>query len=114
MVVGAPVDAKRLERARRQCLERLVWELGQLRVATVIVESRQEVRDRADTHALAAFRRQGSMPATMTLQHARPVQEPLLWLADVVAGSVLSARRGEDKYRAVLGEALTEVEIRLS
>jgi hypothetical protein len=111
VVVATPVDNKRQDRARRHSLERLVWELAGLGVAKVVAESRQPVRDRADTRALAGFRRRGSMPPTMTFEHARPLDESLLWLADVVAGAVLADRRGTTGYRKLLSEMIIEIGI---
>lgn len=112
-VVGIPVDHRRQDRARRLCLERLLWELQGRSVTRVHAESRQPERDRADTRALAAFRRSGILPAHVSFEHARPLQEECLWLADIVAGAVLAGLRGDSRYRKSLDETLREVRLDL-
>jgi hypothetical protein len=107
------VDGRRQDRARRQCLERLVWELQGLGVARIHVESRQPERDRADVRALAAFRRSRVLAPHMTVDHARPLQEEGLWLGDIVAGAVLADLRGDHRYRKPLEELLTVIALDL-
>lgn len=101
-VIGAPVDRRRQDRARRKCLETLLWELGGHRVDQVRVESRGPVRDRADIAVLAGFRAGGVLASTVRFEHGRPEQDEGLWLPDIVAGAVLAGVRGDDRYRKVL------------
>ena len=112
-VVGGPVNERRQERARRQCLERLLWELQAVGVDRIRAESRQPERDRADIRALAAFRRTGILAPHMTFDHVRPLQEQGLWLADIIAGAVLADLRGDSRYRKPLEEALRVVGLQL-
>lgn len=94
VAVAAPIDPRRQERARRKCLERLLWELTELGTRDVLLESRQERRDVHDRKAIAAAQQRGAIPADLRYSFGRPDQEPLLWLADAVAGVVSAARAG--------------------
>jgi hypothetical protein len=49
----------------------------------------------------------------LLVEHARPTEEPLLWLADIVAGAVSAAESNEPVYPAVIAPMLTEHRIRL-
>jgi hypothetical protein len=113
-VVGAPVQLRRQDRARRQCLRRLLWELRQLGVRSIVIESRGPERDRADDAALAAFRRDRTILAITAVQHARPVQEVGLWLPDIVAGAVLADARGDDRYRKAFEQSLRCIPLELA
>jgi len=94
VAVAAPIDSRRQERARRKCLERLLWELTELGTREVLLESRQERRDVHDRKAIAAAQQRRSVPADLRYSFGQPDQEPLLWLADAVAGVVSAARAG--------------------
>lgn len=111
--VGHPVDQRRGDRARRQCLERLLWELQGVGAARVRAESRQPERDRADVAALGAFRRSGVLAPHMTFEHAFPLQDRGLWLADIVAGAVLADLRGDSRPRKPLEDMLRVVRVDL-
>ncbi|HEV7655910.1 MAG TPA: hypothetical protein VGP36_14425 [Mycobacteriales bacterium] len=106
VIVGTPVDPRRQDRARRQCLERLLWDLRTRSVGLVRAESRGPERDRADTTALAGFRRKNVMPAGMRFEHGLPAQDRCLWLPDTVAGAILADLRGDSRYRKPLDHSL--------
>ncbi|MFJ4221037.1 DUF3800 domain-containing protein [Curtobacterium luteum] len=76
----------RTERRRRRCLERLVWELEQRDVRTVVLESRGPARDRDDRSMFTALRDRG-IGGRLRWTHARPSEEPLLALADIACGA---------------------------
>jgi hypothetical protein len=97
IIVGTPIDPKRQERARRYCLERLMFELDFLGVSRVWIETRSPSLNNADRTMLAALRSRGSLPATLTVDFALPDQEPMLWLPDAVAGAIGMHRRGDDR-----------------
>jgi hypothetical protein len=42
-----------------------------------------------------------------------PKDEPLVWLADAVAGAVLASERGEAQWLRMIGQAARTVVIRL-
>ena len=113
VVVGVGMDERRQERARRQCLERLLWELDQRGVRRVIAETRHAERNATDIHAIGAFRRSGVVSPSLRFDHGQPVQEPLLWLPDIVAGAVLSGYTGKSDFWLALEEILIEIQIEL-
>jgi hypothetical protein len=113
VVVGVGMDERRQERARRQCLERLLWELDQRRVQRVIAETRHAERNATDIRAIGAFRRSGVVSPMLGFEHGQPVQEPLLWLPDIVAGAVLAGYTGRSYLRLALDDILIEIQIEL-
>jgi hypothetical protein len=114
VVVGAPIDTKRQERARRQCLERLVFELGILDVSQVWLESRTQSLNDRDRRMFAALHAKHAMPAELHIDFASPAEEPMLWVADAVAGAVGQARRGIGlDVREALGQGIDEIDIEL-
>ncbi|WP_369370898.1 hypothetical protein AB1046_19230 [Promicromonospora sp. Populi] len=114
VVVGAPIDAKKQERARRLCLERLVFELGMLDVSRVWLESRTQSLNTRDRRMFAALHAKQAMPAALHIDFALPTDEPMLWVADAVAGAVGQARRGSNlDIRDSLGPGIDEIEIQL-
>lgn len=76
----------RAERRRRRCLERLVWELEQRGVGTIVLESRGPARDRDDRSMFTALRDRGA-GSRLRWMHVQPSDEPLLALADVACGA---------------------------
>lgn len=109
-VVSTPMRRSRQERARALCLTRLLWELAQLDVPAVTVESRQN-RDRHDASTIGAARRAGRAHTALRFDHQRPRDEPLLWLPDLVAGAVAVAYAGQAEYLAPLGPRITVIEV---
>jgi hypothetical protein len=114
VVVGTPIDAKKQERARRQCLERLVFELGSLDVSRVWLESRTQSLNDRDRRMFAALHAKHAMPAEFHIDFALPTEDPMLWVADAVAGAVGQARRGFAlDVRESLGQGIDEIDIPL-
>jgi len=71
--------------ARAECLETIVaWLVGQ-EVSTTVIESRGVHNDQQDRQTIIECRRAGHQLGTH--RFARAVDEPLLWVADVVAGA---------------------------
>ncbi len=111
VAVAAPIDPQRQERARRKCLEQLLWELVQRDVRDLVLESRQERRDRHDRAAILAGQKAGQVPADLRYAFEQPSREPLLWLPDVVAGVVSAVRAGLPGLSlAALGPSVSLVE----
>jgi hypothetical protein len=100
-VVGRSLDRRGQERARRKCLEVLLWELAQQGVDEITIESRGAVRDHADRQVLTAYRRTGVMPGSTTVGFTGATGAPLLWVPDAVAGAVASAPRTEGQQTSV-------------
>jgi hypothetical protein len=114
IVVGAPIDARKQERARRRCMERLVFELGVLSVSQVWLETRTRSLNDRDRRMFAALHAKHAMPADLRIDFALPTAEPMLWVADAVAGSIGQARRGVGRdVRDALGHGVTEIDIEL-
>lgn len=117
VVVGIGLDNSRQERGRRQCMQRLLWELSKVEVARAWIEARTPSLNVRDTAAVAAWRAQRILPGSLRVDFARPFGpqgEPLLWLPDIVAGAVSAARWERDPESLTPLEAvLTEHEIRL-
>jgi hypothetical protein len=110
VAVSTPMDHKRPERARRACLTRLLWELEQRAVRDVLFESRQN-RDRDDRAHIVRAQKAGHCSSTLAYGFEMPLQEPLLWLPDLVAGAVAYARVGRgEQCLALLGDGVTVVD----
>jgi hypothetical protein len=104
VAVASPIDHKRQERARRKCLERLMPRLAEVGATQVWFESRSEAQDKKDRAMLAALRSCGLLDMSVQADFARPLDEPMLWVPDAVAGAVSAAWKGRnDVYKAMLG-----------
>lgn len=110
-VVGTGLDNPRQERGRRQCLRRMLWELDQAGVTRVWLDARRPSQNRLDIELVDVLRVQRVLSAGLRVEFAYPSEEPLAWLADIVAGAVSAALGdGDDEYlnhlRGVLGEPI--------
>lgn len=94
VVAGAPLDPARQERARRKCLERLLHVLGDAGVDRVVLESRTTSLNAGDTDLVDVLRVRHALPARLRVEIEKPEREPLLWVADIVAGAARAARAG--------------------
>jgi hypothetical protein len=113
VAIGAALDPRRQERARRQCLEALLFHLDAAGVEQVWLETRGATADRRDIAAIDRFRARQVIGHSIRVDHARPGDDPLLWLADLVAGAVSAAEGGDPTYRAVIASILTAHRIQL-
>jgi hypothetical protein len=104
VVVGSPVHRQKQERARRCCLERLLYELDQLGVNQAWLESRAPAQNKRDRSLVDSARRKGLLSYRTSIEFARPLQEPMLWLPDAVAGAVTAANLGEQRWLLALSE----------
>jgi hypothetical protein len=107
LTVGSPMERSRQERARRCCLERLLYELDRFGVSEVWLESRRAVQDRRDLHLVDSARRKRLISQELTVQFARPAGEPLLWLPDAVAGAMSASVLGEERWLAAMDAVVT-------
>ncbi|WP_328330701.1 hypothetical protein OHA70_09445 [Kribbella sp. NBC_00382] len=114
VALGMPVHRTKQERARRCCLECLLYELDGFGVTQAWFESRQAVPDSRDRRLVDSARRKGLLSYNLAIDFARPVQEPMLWLPDVVAGAVTAAQLGEPRWLLTLSESvdIRHVEVR--
>jgi hypothetical protein len=113
VIVGAPLDFRRQERARRFCLQRLLHELDEAGVSEVWLESRTQSLNQRDVGAINAFRGRRELTANIFVGHGRPLEEPLLWVPDIVAGAVGEAVRGDDSYQRTISSLITRYDITL-
>jgi hypothetical protein len=113
VVVGTGLDARRQERARRKCMEHLLWELGRRPVVEVLFESRGSGMDAADKRLIDVLRTRRAIAPRLRALWIAAVEEPLTWLPDIAAGAAALAVDGEPELWEALGadEALMVVEI---
>lgn len=109
----APVALTKQERARRQVLGRLLWELDQRQVEHALLESRHPERDGHDIKAIGGFRNAGLLSRRLRVEHGKAKQEPLLWLPDPVAGAVGDQRCGAPDCLDLLQEVVEVQELTL-
>jgi hypothetical protein len=114
VVVGIGLQNRRQERHRRQVLRRVLWELDQMDVSHVVLDSRRHQQDAADQTAVAGWRAQRVISSRLRIDHLRPRDEPLPCLADLVAGALTAARGdGDLQYINRLSACLEEITIEL-
>jgi hypothetical protein len=111
VVVGTSMIASKQERARRCCLERLLFELGRSGVTDVWLETRSAAPDRRDIKLVDSARNKGLTPVDLQVRFGRPKEEPMLWIPDAVAGAVTAAELGERRWLLVLSEILDRHDI---
>ncbi|MCJ1713959.1 hypothetical protein [Curtobacterium sp. VKM Ac-2922] len=94
IVIAAPMDPRREERARAVCLERLGWELARQDVALLTLEQRATALAARDLRVVEALRGRRIIPASLRVEHGDPTAEPMLWLPDQVLGAFGAASEG--------------------
>lgn len=116
VVVAAPVDPERQERARRLALERLLYELDNAGVSLVWIESRTAALNARDRELVAALRSRRGVSGALVVDFASPTREPMLWAPDAVAGAVGQARDhgGDREPYLLLRERITEHDVHLA
>lgn len=113
VVVGHPVNSAKQERARRLCFAALVDRLGRRGVSRLWIEARTPSLDRRDRQMVDALRSQRRLPDGLHVDVARPLQESMLWLPDVVAGVVHAELDGRPRWRAEMDDTIDEVRVTL-
>lgn len=113
VVVGFSFQPARQERARRKCLQELLFRLEAEGVEHVLLESRNAIQDHRDRTVVDGFRARRIITAKLRVDHALPSVEPLLWISDIVAGAVSAAEADEHRYRARLDPVIAEYRVRL-
>ncbi len=111
VVVGSPVPARRQERARAMCLARLVVECHGLDVRELVLESRSQALNARDLKTVIGARYLLPKGADLTVTHAPGFTEPLLWIADIVAGAVRLHHQGDGRCRDALEGVLLELAV---
>lgn len=108
VVVGTPLDGKKQERARVQCLTELLMELERCGVSRVTLEQRTPSLNRRDEKTRARLIGAGVLTDSLRLQIEPPSQEPMLWVSDAVAGAVGAAHVGQMESYEILRSKITE------
>lgn len=80
------VPQRQQERARQHALWNLVVDLRDREIHDVTLEARERRQDDRDKRNLAAIVRSGVAGPEFRYGFARPLDEPLLWLPDTLAG----------------------------
>lgn len=105
-------DTKRQERARALCLERLLWDLRELGVDRLVLEARQDRNNQRDRRLVVAAQKAGKASASLAYSFGYPLEEPLLWIPDALAGAITAAWcEGLPAHLKVLGSLLEPVQI---
>lgn len=91
------------ERARRKILAEALYILAGEGVSRVVLETQHRERNHHDAEVVKSFRRSRLLPGSMEVQHGQPLDEPLLWLPDVIAGAVGLSMDGDGAPLNLLG-----------
>lgn len=107
LTVGTPMERSKQERARRCCLERLLYELDRFGVSDMWMESRTAVQDRRDLRLVDSARSKRLISHDLQVRFARPAGEPMLWLPDAVAGAMSASVLGEERWLSAMAGVVT-------
>ena len=97
--------SKKTERFRRKCLEELYYELVNMEVYSVYLESRQSKQNEKDIAHIVALQDQ-NQASNIIITHKKGSEEPLLWIADVVLGAINADFLGDKAYLEQLQESI--------
>jgi hypothetical protein len=104
VAVGTPVPRRRQERARAACLTTLVGALHGLGVQHLLIEARSAELNLRDVATVQGTRFNLPKGSHFRVDHIPGSDEPLLWVADVVAGAVRASLQGSSAQVELLGE----------
>lgn len=114
VVIGAPMDRRKQERARAVCMESLTMHLAEQGVTQIYLEERESNLNARDQRLIDSIRGKKLIPTSLRIDIARPSVEPMLWLPDIMAGAVGQERVHQmSDYIDPLRSMLTELDIPL-
>lgn len=114
VVVGTPMIHNRQERARRICMERLLPLLEHDHgVSRVVLEARTPSLIRKDHQQVLNLMGKRWITRGLTVAEARPSAEPMLWIADAVAGATGAAHTGNPQWLEQLDHLVTLIPIEI-
>jgi hypothetical protein len=88
----------------------MLWDFRDEGVTDVVFESREAHNDRKDAKNIAQAKRAGRAPDVFRYSFMRPQGEPLLWIADAIAGASSAHVAGEElTYLAGLPEGTIRI-----
>lgn len=113
VVAGAPVQ--RQERTRAVCLERLFLLLDDAGVQNIVMDSRGRPDDARDVRTLRNTRARRLLPASSPLhiEFDKPATEAALVAADIAAGAVGAAMKGNPEFLQFIGHMVEIHEVEL-
>lgn len=97
--------SRKTERFRRKCLEQMYYELSNMQIQDVVLESRQETQNKKDREHIVALQGQGQC-AGLRIRHVRGGDDPLLWIPDAVLGAYNSRYLGRDQFWGLIQDKL--------
>lgn len=109
--VREPIAPRRQAGARALCLNTLLWDLWQAGVDDLVLESRQVHADGADRRTILAAQRARRASPDLAYRFARAIEEPLLWLADALAGATSAHVADGADYLDRLGGIVTRHDV---
>ncbi|WP_146070938.1 hypothetical protein [Arthrobacter sp. B1805] len=111
VVVGTPLDSRKQEHARAKCMERLLWELGQLEVTRVFLEQRTHSLNKRDMALVEYLRGSKAIPKSLRVDIELPSIEPMLWIPDQVLGAMGDAEADNDTWLELYNGAVQRIDI---
>jgi len=116
-VIGSTPARHAIELVREECLREVFRSVREHEVERIVIESRERStrvvgQNRRDFGTLIDARHAGDLSPSVAYEWV-PKDEPLVWLADAVAGAVLASERGEVQWLRMIGQAARTVVIRL-
>jgi hypothetical protein len=106
--VATPARGRDQEAIRQGLLFQLAGDAARRDAVDLTIESRQHRNDQRDSSTLIKARRELSIE--LAYAHATPSEEPLLWMADAIAGAVLAQARKDGRYVAALARGVLTID----
>ncbi|WP_131747537.1 hypothetical protein [Frankia sp. Cppng1_Ct_nod] len=120
-VAGAPVEhlvvvydgrqGEQSERRRKQCLKRLCYELDQMGVIRMVLESRGPADDQRDWKMIDVLRAIKAVSSVLRMDHLPRPGGAAAVAADAVCGAMTRARTGEPAFVKTIESRLTIISI---
>lgn len=107
VIVGTRASPEKLERARRECLKRMLTALEVDCIDEYRMESRGPDLDQKDLN-LRNYLRKSHVLSKIQLGHVKADKEPLVWIPDQVLGAYGNAMEGETEYHRFLDEKVLD------
>ena len=106
-IVYSHLDARRnkTERYRRKTLESVYHGLVSMEIFDLTLECRSKTQDSYDVEHIVSLQGQG-FDRRLRIHHLRGGEEPLLWIADAVLGSLNAEYLGDNTYISALRSTL--------
>jgi hypothetical protein len=111
VVIGTPLDHRKQEHARAKCMERLLWELGELQVTQVFLEQRTQSLNKRDMKLVESLRGRRFIPSSLRVNVEQPSTEPMLWIPDQVLGAVGDAEAEDHTWLDMYGGMVQRIDI---